>query len=399
MWTTVLFSALLFTSAEAQVTLLSGDQTSGTITAISTKAITLHSDQGDTEHPLNKIQAVVFPQNPLAPPKAGVISITFYDGTILYATKVALTDAEVQIVLVGDHSLDIRADSIKDIRFKTLSGEALQQYETIIGNNAAEDILMIQRTSGAIDQLEGIIESIDDEFVTFNFDGEKIPVEIKKLAGVRLLRPADRELSATVCKITDTRNNVFFVSDLSLEPTGRMMNIKLSTGDSINLEMDMVHRMDFSNNNVLYLSDLKPESVQWKPFLTGNLIRDRLARVYRPRHDTSLDGSPIVIGVESYRKGFSLHSRTVMALRLPEAYSKLQMDIGIDPSMNGRGHVELIILGDNKQLFRDFVSGTDAPRSLDINITGIRRITITVDYGKNLDIGDQLNLGNARVLK
>jgi len=399
MWTTVLFFALLFTSAEAQVTFLSGEQTTGTVTAISSKTITLHSGQEDTDHSIDKMQAVVFPANLRMPPKAGTTSITFYDGTKLNATKVTLTDSQIQIVLGDEHKLDVQADSIRDIRFKTLSGEALQQYEAIIGNDAAEDILIIQRDSGALDQLEGIVESLDDEFVNFNFGGDKIPVEIKKLAGLRLLKPADKKLSVTMCKITDTQNNVFLASDLSFNPSDRMMNIKLGTGDSVNLELDMVHRMDFSSNNVLYLSDLTPESVEWKPFLTGNLIRERLARVYRPRLDTSLDGSPIAIGGESYRKGFSLHSRTVMALRLPEAYSKLQMDIGMDPAMNGRGHVELIILGDNKQLFHDFVSGTDAPRSLDINITGIRRITITVDYGKNLDIGDQLNLGNARVLK
>ena len=75
------------------------------------------------------------------------------------------------------------------------------------------------------------------------------------------------------------------------------------------------------------------------------------------------------------------------------------MDIGIDPATNGRGHVDLTILGDNKQLFQDSVAGSDKPRTLDIKIVGVRRITIKVDYGKHLDIGDQLNMGNARVLK
>ena len=66
-----------------------------------------------------------------------------------------------------------RADSVRDIQFKSLTDEALKQYQQIIAADSAEDILIVQRQSGAIDQLEGIVETIDGEFVTFNFGGDK----------------------------------------------------------------------------------------------------------------------------------------------------------------------------------------------------------------------------------
>jgi hypothetical protein len=285
------------------------------------------------------------------------------------------------------------------MQFKVLADEALQQYRQIIAADSAEDILIVQRQTGAIDQLEGIVEAMDGEFVTFNFGGDKIPVEITKLAGIRLVKPANKEIPKTLCQVTDSFNNVWQVSQLKFDSENDKLQANTCTGESLTFELSKLSRLDFASNNVLYLSDITPEAVEWTPFLSGNLIRKRLSKVYQPHMDISVDGTPLMVGTESYSKGISIHSRTVMSLRLPDAFSQLQMDIGIDPSMNGRGHVELTILGDKKQLFQDFVAGDDKPRTLDLNITGVRRITIKVDYGKNLDIGDQLNMGNARVLK
>ena len=398
MWTTVLLSAALFVSTEVQVNLLQGDPVAGSISALNSQEITLAGKAGETRHALDQLQSIVF-ANQAVPAKDATTLITLHDGSSFHAKSITLTGEKCTVVIGGTQSFICRADSIRDIQFKSLADEALQQYQQIIAADSAEDVLIVQRQSGAIDQLEGIVEAIDGEFATFNFGGDKIPVEIAKLAGIRLVKPANKETAKSLCRLTDTLNNVWQVSQLKLDSDNQELQASTCTGESLTLKLSELSRVDFASNNILYLSDITPEAVKWTPFLSGNLIRKRLSKVYHPRMDISVDGTPLMVGTESYSKGISIHSRTVMSLRLPDTFSKLQMDIGIDPSMNGRGHVELTILGDNKQLFQDFVAGSDKPLALDINIAGVRRITIKVDYGKNLDIGDQLNMGNARVLK
>ena len=398
MWTTVFLSAALFVSTEVQVNLLQGDPVAGSISALNSQEITLTGNAGETRHALDQVQSIVF-ANQAVPAKDANTRITLHDGSSFQAKSVTLTGEKCTVVIGGTQSFTCRADSIRDMQFKVLADEALQQYRQIIAADSAEDILIVQRQTGAIDQLEGIVEAMDGEFVTFNFGGDKIPVEITKLAGIRLVKPANKEIPKSLCQVTDSFNNVWQVSQLKFDSENDKLQANTCTGESLTFELSKLSRLDFASNNVLYLSDITPEAVEWTPFLSGNLIRKRLSKVYQPHMDISVDGTPLMVGTESYSKGISIHSRTVMSLRLPDAFSQLQMDIGIDPSMNGRGHVELTILGDKKQLFQDFVAGDDKPRTLDLNITGVRRITIKVDYGKNLDIGDQLNMGNARVLK
>ena len=51
------------------------------------------------------------------------------------------------------------------------------------------------------------------------------------------------------------------------------------------------------------------------------------------------------------------------------------------------------------ELYRQAISGRDQPRTLDLDISGIRRLRILVDFGERLDIADHLHLCNARILK
>ena len=73
--------------------------------------------------------------------------------------------------------------------------------------------------------------------------------------------------------------------------------------------------------------------------------------------------------------------------------------VGIDSRLQGGGNVVLVIRGDNRELFRQAVSGQQPPLELDLNIENVRRLEILVDFGETLDVADHLNLCNARVIK
>ena len=49
--------------------------------------------------------------------------------------------------------------------------------------------------------------------------------------------------------------------------------------------------------------------------------------------------------------------------------------------------------------YRQAISGKDDARSIELDLTGVKRLTILVDFGEQLDIGDHLLLCNARLTK
>lgn len=70
--------------------------------------------------------------------------------------------------------------------------------------------------------------------------------------------------------------------------------------------------------------------------------------------------------------------------------------------MNGSapGNVKLVVLGDQRELFSREIRGTDAPVEIDVDMTGVRRLRILVDFGDDRsDAGDHLILGDAHLTK
>ena len=124
-----------------------------------------------------------------------------------------------------------------------------------------------------------------------------------------------------------------------------------------------------------------------------------MEQFYAPRFDRGFDSSPLRLGGIPYRKGLALRSRTEIVYRLPAAYKRFQAIVGIDDAVRPGGKVRLVVRGDDKCCWRVVVAGSDAPRPLDLDVTGVRRLTILADFADGLTAGDHLLLCHARLSK
>jgi hypothetical protein len=124
-----------------------------------------------------------------------------------------------------------------------------------------------------------------------------------------------------------------------------------------------------------------------------------VAEFYAPRMDQNLSSKPLQLDKTRYPKGVSLHSRTELVYRLPGRFSRFKAIAGIDDEVAPNGHVRLVIRGDDQVLFDGPIAGGDKPKSLDLDIGGVKRLTILVDFGEKLDVGDHLDLCLARISK
>ncbi|HEV3138125.1 MAG TPA: NPCBM/NEW2 domain-containing protein, partial [Pirellulales bacterium] len=115
--------------------------------------------------------------------------------------------------------------------------------------------------------------------------------------------------------------------------------------------------------------------------------------------DIGFDQSPLRLNGQTYRKGLALQSRTALSYKLPGKFRALKAVMGIDDSVRDAGSVRVEIKGDGKVLWQGDVRGTEPARELELNLSGVRRLDILADFGEDLDIGDRLDLCDARVTK
>ncbi len=120
---------------------------------------------------------------------------------------------------------------------------------------------------------------------------------------------------------------------------------------------------------------------------------------YAPRQDRNFQSNPLQLAGKQYAKGLAIHSRTEVVYRLPGSFNRLKAVAGIDDSVRPQGNVRLVIRGDNNVLLDTPIAGTDAPKTIDLDLSGVRRLSILVDFGDRAGIGDHLDMCNARITK
>jgi alpha-glucosidase len=157
--------------------------------------------------------------------------------------------------------------------------------------------------------------------------------------------------------------------------------------------------LDFSSVNTQFLSALEPMAFQYAAYFSPRTDLPILAESNKPRRDIGFDGLALKLDGKAYTKGLSLHSHSEVGYRLPGKFRRFKALVGIDDAVRPSGDLQLEIRGDQKLLFEGRIRGSEAARPLDLDITGVKRIDILVDFGADLDIADVLDLCEARVIK
>jgi hypothetical protein len=398
MWNSLALASLLFlVPAEVTIESLDGNTTTGTLVGMAGQQLTVETADGPLQIPFQQLLTLQ-PATPPAPLVAEAACwIELVDGSRLEATAVSLKQGVLEATLRTGSRVSIKTRDILHTRLAELDAEKLADFREITRTEAEGDVLIIRRPSGALDELEGIVHSMDSEILVFEFDDEKIQVERGKIAGIRYFQTGARKLPPAICLATIAGNGTLLASELALSEN--QLVITCSAGPKVTIPLEQLVKLDFSAGNLVYLSDLEPEAVTWRPYLSAGPVNQQLARLYRPRLDRTLSGKPLVLGGQSFPKGLAVHSRTEMTYRLSGEFRFFQALVGIDPALGENGHVELVLTGNGKQLYRKTITGKDQAAEIKIDVKGVTRLTILVDFGEQLDIGDHLLLCNARLTK
>ena len=73
--------------------------------------------------------------------------------------------------------------------------------------------------------------------------------------------------------------------------------------------------------------------------------------------------------------------------------------IGIDAETMGKGDCNFSVLADGESVFTRRVKGTDAPQEILVEIPRAKKVTLLVEPGAGLDLGDHADWCDVRFIK
>jgi hypothetical protein len=329
---------------------------------------------------------------PLPPAAAAVVELI--DGSLIKANQYVVRGSQAQITIAGGEIVEAPTSAIRTVQFHP-SAEFNSEWLRLLEAMADSDLLVV-RTDGSLDAHKGVLHDVTEDAVRFDLDGEILPVRRSKLYGLAYRHSVAAELPPAVCRITDSAGSQWSVRSLTLS---EKLQWATPAGLAVSQPLQNIAEIDFSGGKLVYLSDLKPESSVWTPLFAAEKPLPAVKRFYAPRFDRGFDSTGLELAGVHYAKGLALHARTELVYRLPAGFRRFLATAGIDDAARPAGKVRLVFRGDDKLLWEAEIAGGLAPQTIELDVAGIRRLTVQVDFAGSLTAGDRLLLCNARIVK
>ena len=131
-----------------------------------------------------------------------------------------------------------------------------------------------------------------------------------------------------------------------------------------------------------YLSDLQPI---WAYTGFGTLTKDK-----------SINGNTLTLGGATYSKGIGTHAIGGNEFNLGGIAARFLSDIGVDDEVGSSGSVIFQVFADGMKIYDSgIMTGITATKTIDLDVTGVRRLTLGVtDTGNDVTPGSSSRINN-----
>ena len=396
MFELLLITAIAATVPPVNLETLGSPAVSGRLVGLDADRVTVETAAGPVSVEIDRMVAVSPANAKVSPPSDLAVWVELVDGSLLSGQDYSTSGQTARLVTTDGKPLEFPVRYVAWVRLQSQTDSIAKEWSRILETTSDGDLLIV-RKGDLIDFHRGLLRDVTDTVVQFESDGDVLPVKRPKVHGLRYHRSAVGDLPGPICRLTDTSGSIWPVASIELK--GDVLHWTTPLGLKAGAPLNTVLRIDYSHGKVVYLSDMEAETVDWTAYFGSAENVESLATFLSPRKDRSLDSGPLELDGRPYEKGLAIHSRTRLTYRLGGEFRRFKATAGIDDSVRPAGHVRLVIFGDDKVLFEADVAGTDAPKLLDVDLSGVRRLAILVDFGEHLDTADHLDLCEARVVK
>jgi hypothetical protein len=378
--------------AGVQVTVepLTGTPASGELIAITDASIKVKGPEAVVELPLAQVLSIrntAAPTTPRSPDvEKSLTQSDLRDGGRLGLSGLTLTDGRLRGMhhVLGD--IELSQPELRSLRFAASDSKVDAAWKELSSRKSNRDMVVL-RKGDVLDHLEGTVSGVGEKSIQFLLDGEEVPVKRERVFGIVF---AAREATApSLIRCDLGHGEMFLVDQIRFQDGGW----ELRRGGSIVQTPAGIGpvSIDYSAGKLLFLSEVEPRSTEYVPFF---------GYTWEYRKDRSFEGRPLAVGTRTYRRGLAIHSKSEITWRLGGEYRRFQSVIGYDPEISTASTALVKVIGDGKDLLKlDLARGTP-PHAVDLDMTDIIELTIVVDFGTDeVDIGDRIHFGDAKVLK
>lgn len=408
----------LFSASQAQTVQLAtmtGETIEATSLKLSPEGATLTREgQPDQVVLLADVAKIRWNSEQAPTPDTPTISIELVDGSTLLARECTVVEGTATLELVTGQRAEVATRNIRWIRFQTIpAGSDLeQQWQEIIDDSETGDLLIVRREvdgEPSLSGVEGVLGPLTEESLSFKFDDSEVDVERGRIDTLIYYHPTGRSLPDVQAKLVDRYGEVLYLRDW--QPKNDTVVVKTLSNTEVTFNLADIQELDFEVGRVLHLADLEAATFDWTPFVAGGLESGNLQNLFSTAKNQSFAGKPLSLYSESgfgagpsetreYSRGMALRSQSRLIYRIPDGFTRLVGWVGIDPDVRPRGHIKLLIEGDGNAIYTTDVTGNDPePIELDLDIQGVRRLSVRVLFGEAGDLGDRVHFCELRAVK
>lgn len=390
-------AALLISAAPLEVDVRMVDQTArhGALERLEGNTLTLRESSKAVRLPLANVAQIAF-KGKLDARSEATTWIESVGGTLMPATSFTMRDGKAHWALLDGSTMSAPAKTVRAVRFYRPADTTDAAWRRFVEQKRPTDVIVIRKSAESLDMLEGMITGVSKDTVEFEFDGQKIPVKRSKLEGI-VLSSSEPALEKLLCVATDRFGGTWQVHELTATPQEAV--IKTRSGMEWRGAPALLERLDFSSLGSVSLADLAPVQQSWNYFFPLPAGRTELVELLKTRYVVRKGTCPAGAGRGRSVPSLVLYSGSEVTYRLPESFESLRAGAVISPEAGRSGHVQLILIGDGKVLLSQAVRAGEAPKTIDVPLKGVRRLTIRVEFGHNLHLGDELHLCRAVLIK
>jgi len=241
------------------------------------------------------------------------------------------------------------------------------------------------------DRLAGGFLGLNEKKVKFQPEGD--PIELDRTGVVALgFDPAlvvYPRPKGTFLELTMVDGSRLGVTDSRVEQGQVVATTRF--GATIRLPLGDLESVHVQSASVSYVSVREASAQQYVAYVGPT-------RPYR--RDAAVTGHPLRVARMRFDRGLGTQSRTLLAYRLAPGDRRFQATVGLDDRAGPQGSVVFRVLVDNREEFASPpMSVRDAPRAIDIDVTGAKLVILATEFGPRGDVRDYADWIEARIIR
>jgi fibronectin type 3 domain-containing protein len=279
---------------------------------------------------------------------------------------------------------------VRRVRQAWRGADAAAKGKPLVQAGVAEDTAFVQADNNEVRAVRGVVLGVEGDSLNFRFGERDRKIALDRLVGIALGETEEAAVN------TSFHQSFLLASGDVLSGAwvglaAGVLELRTPWDAKLSVPVEKVSVLKCRNGRLVYLSDLTPAAVQQVPYF------DRMLPF---QVDRSLTGGKLKLADGEYDKGIAVHSRTVLRYDAGGAFARLTGKVGFQDPEGKAGNAAVRIVGDGKTLFdRPEARGDQPPEEFDVDVSGVKALSLEVDFGRGQDVGDRVVWANPRLLR